>query len=416
MHFRNFMSRVLGLMPGMDAGRIAPRAMDGVKPYLINKAEDGKSASVNLYGEIVESVPTDWWTGEKIDGLFIELDGFLKDLETLSEMDEVSFYINSIGGDVYAGISIFNKIRSLKASTTTIVDGLAASAAAIVAQAGDKRLVSVGSQTMIHTASAGLIGYYNRQELKKVDNTLKSIDKSLAEVLSDRTGRDQDDIMSMLNKTTWMTADEAVSEGFADEVINKSEPVIDRVGNTGIYTINGIPHNFNHCPLPPFSMIGAHLPESNGSTEPVEIENPSNEEVKSMDIKELKATYPDLVNQIEEEAKSTAQADNTEAVQHAVKAERERIKEIDSIAHTISADLVNEAKYGDEPMTAKDLAFKAMQMQQEQGAEYLKNREIEQAASGVNNVTADPVSGSEIDTLEKDIQDGAAMIIAASKK
>ena len=414
MYFTDFMNRIFGNMPNM-AAQAFPKALNGVKPYLINKAEDGKSASVNLYGEIVESVPTDWWTGEKIDGLFIELDGFLKDLETLSEMDEVSFYINSVGGDVYAGISIFNKIRALKANTTTIVDGLAASAAAIVAQAGDRRLVSVGSQTMIHTASAGLIGYYNRQELKKVDNTLKSIDKALAELLSDRTGRAQDDVMSMLTKTTWMTADEAVSEGFADEVINKSEPVVDRVGNTAIYTVNGVPHNFSHCPSFPFKMIGAHLPESNGS-EPVEIDHPSDKEGKSMDIKELKATYPDLVNQIEEEAKSTAQADHTEAVQNAIKAERERIKEIDSIAHTVSAELVNEAKYGDEPMTAKDLAFKAMQMQQEKGAEYLKNREDEQAVSGVDNVTADPVSGSEIDTLEKDIQDGAAMIKAAARK
>jgi len=414
MHFVDFMSRVFGSMPNMTA-QVFPKALNGVKPYLINKAKDGKSASVNLYGEIVESVPTDWWTGEKIDGLFIELDGFLKDLETLSGMEEVSFYINSVGGDVYAGISIFNKIRALKANTTTIVDGLAASAAAIVAQAGDRRLVSVGSQTMIHTASAGLIGYYNRQELKKVDNTLKSIDKSLAELLSDRTGRDQDDVMSMLNKTTWMTADEAVEEGFADEVINKSEPVVDRVGDTAIYTVNGVPHNFSHCPVPPFQMIGAHLPESNG-TEPVDIDHPSSKEVKSMDIKELKATYPDLINQIEEEAKSTAQADHTEAVQNAIKAERERIREIDSIAHTVSAELVNEAKYGDEPMTAKDLAFKAMQMQQEKGAEYLKNRETEQAVSGVDNVTADPVSGSEIDTLEKDIQDGAAMLKAAARK
>ena len=132
--------------------------MKDLKPYVINKAEDGKSAKVNLYGEIVESVPTDWWTGEKLEGLFIELESFLKDIEALSGMDDVSFYINSVGGDVHAGISIFNKIRSLAAHTTTIVDGLAASAASIVAQAGDERKVSIGSQTMIHCASAGLIG------------------------------------------------------------------------------------------------------------------------------------------------------------------------------------------------------------------------------------------------------------------
>ena len=407
-------------MPGLR------NLMPSLKPYVINKAKDGKKASVNLYGEIVESVPTDWWTGEKIDGLFIELDGFLKDLETLSGMDEVSFYINSVGGDVYAGISIFNKIRALKAETTTVVDGLAASAAAIVAQAGDKRQVSVGSQTMIHTASAGLIGYYNRQELKKVDNTLKSIDKSLAELLSDRTGREQDDIMTMLNKTTWMTADEAVSEGFADEVINKSEPVVDRVSDSMTYVINGIPHTFGNMPVPTFKTVGTFAPAqintvSNGSG-PVDIEhNPSSQkEEESMDVKELKAAYPDLVDEIMEEAKATAQTENVEAVKNAVdeavKAERERMKAIDSIAQTVGAELVNEAKYGENPMSASELALKALQNQQAMGTEYLQNRREEQEASNVNDVTATPVSGSEEDTREKDIKDGAALIVSAIKK
>lgn len=405
-------------MPGLR------NIMPDLKPYVINKAKDGKSASVNLYGEIVESVPTSWWTGEKVDGLFIELEGFLKDLENLSGMDEVSFYINSVGGDVYAGISIFNKIRSLKAETTTVVDGLAASAAAIVAQAGDKRQVSVGSQTMIHTASAGLIGYYNRQELKKVDNTLKSIDKSLAELLADRTGREQDEIMAMLTKTTWMTADEAVEEGFADEVINKSEPVVDRVSDSLTYIINGIPHTFGNMPLPAFKTVGTFAPAqtevSNGSG-PVDIDNPSpKKEEKSMDIQELKNAYPDLVTQIQDEAKATAQTDNAEAVKNAVddavKAERQRMKEIDSIAQTVGAELVNEAKYGENPMNASELALKALQNQQAAGAQYIQDRREEQDASHVNDVTATPVSGSEEDTAEKDIKDGAALLVSSMKK
>lgn len=392
-----------------------------LKPYVINKAEDGKSASVNLYGEIVESVPTDWWTGEKIDGLFIELKGFLKDMETLSDMDEVSFYINSVGGDVHAGISIFNKIRSLKGHTTTIVDGLAASAAAIVAQAGDERKVSIGSQTMIHCASAGLIGYYNRENLKEVMNTLKSADYSIAEILADRTDREQDDIIKMMNKTTWMTAEEAVQEGFADEVINKSEPVVNRVGDSMTYIVNGIPFNFRDRTLPTFKTVGKVAENAilSGS-EPVNIDNPSHEKEENyMDINELKAKYPDLVNEIMEEARATAQTEKDDAVKNAVeeavKSERERMKEIDSIAQTIGADLVADAKY-EHPVDAKELAFKAMQSQQAKGAEYLKNRAEELKNSNVNDVTADPVSGSEEDTQMKDIADGAAMLLAGARK
>ena len=399
--------------------------MKDLKPYVINKAEDGKSAKVNLYGEIVESVPIDWWTGEKLEGLFIELESFLKDIEALSGMDDVSFYINSVGGDVHAGISIFNKIRSLAAHTTTIVDGLAASAASIVAQAGDERKVSIGSQTMIHCASAGLIGYYNREDLKGVINTLKASDNSIAELLADRTGRDQSDILNMMNKTTWMTSEEAVKEGFADEVINKSEPVVDRVGDSMMYVVNGIPFNFSQQTLPQFKTVGSFAPAQQilSGSGPVDINNnpsKSHKEEKSMDIKELKAAYPDLIDQITEEARATAQTENAEAVKNAVdeavKAERERMKEIDSIAQTVGAELVNEAKYGNTPMNAKDLAFKAMQDQQAKGTEYLKNRSQEIESSNVNNVTADPVGGSEKDTQVKDIEDGAAMLLAGVRK
>ena len=139
-----------------------------------------------------------------------------------------------------------------------------------------------------------------------------------------------------------------------------------------------------------------------------------------MDVKELKAAYPDLVNEIMEEAKATAQTENVEAVKNAVdeavKAERERMKQIDSIAQTVGAELVNEAKYGENPMSASELALKALQNQQAMGTEYLQNRREEQEASNVNDVIATPVSGSEEDTREKDIKDGAALLVSAIKK
>ena len=395
-----------------------------LKPYVINKAEDGKTAKVNLYGEIVDTIPTDWWTGEKIDGLFIELKSFLEDVEDLSDMDEVFFYINSVGGSVDAGISIFNKIRSMKAETTTVVDGLAASAASIVAQAGDHRQVSLGSQTMVHCASAGLLGYYNKSALDEVSKMLESEDKRIAQILADRTGRTEKDMLKMMKATSWMTADEAVEEGFADEVVGKSEPIVNRIGTTSTYVVNGIPHNLMNLQVPAFKSVGVVATSQQritDGTEPVVIDNPSNhkKEEKSMDINTLKAEYPDLVNQIMDEAKQTAQSENAEAVKNAVNdavlAERKRIQDIDSIAATVSAELVNEAKYGDNPVSASELALKALQNQQAQGASYLAGRNAEQKDAGVNSVTPSPVSGTEEDTQAKDIADGAALLTAAIK-
>ena len=398
--------------------------LPNLKPYVIDMAEDGKTAKVNLYGEIVDDVPTDWWTGEKISGLFIELKSFLNDVEDLSGMDEVFFYINSVGGSVDAGISIFNKIRGMKAETTTIVDGLAASAASIVAQAGAHRQVSIGSQTMVHCASAGICGYYNQAELTEVTKMLESEDKRIAQILADRTGRSEKDMLKMMKATSWMTADEAVEEGFADEVVGKTEPVVDRVTDTKMYVVNGIPHNLSHMSIPTFKAVGEFAPAqmiSDGS-EPVGIDNPSNsqKEEKSMDMNELKAKYPELVNQIADEVRQTAQTESREAVQNAVNeavaAERKRMQDIDSIAKTIGADLVNEAKYGENPMSASELALKALQTQQAQGADFLKSRNEEQKDAEVNTVVPQPVSGTEEDTQAKDIADGAKLLNAALKK
>ena len=139
-----------------------------------------------------------------------------------------------------------------------------------------------------------------------------------------------------------------------------------------------------------------------------------------MDMNELKAKYPELVNQIADEARQTAQTENTEAVQNAVNeaviAERKRMQDIDSIAKTIGADLVNEAKYGENPMSASELALKALQTQQAQGADFLKSRNEEQKDAEVNTVVPQPVSGTEEDTQAKDIRDGAELLNAALKK
>ena len=253
---------------------------------------------------------------------------------------------------------------------------------------------------------------------------LESEDKRIAQILADRTGRTEKEMLKMMKATSWMTADEAVEEGFADEVIGKTEPVVDRVTDTKMYVVNGIPHNLSHMSIPTFKAVGEFAPAQtkvSDGTEPVDIDNPSNslKEEKSMDMNELKAKYPDLVNQIVEEARQTAQTENSEAVQNAVSeavsAERKRMQEIDSIADKISADLVNEAKYGETPMNASDLALKALQNSKEKGEIWLQNRRDEQQAAGVNDVVSKPVSGTEVDTQAQDIADGAALLNAAIK-
>lgn len=94
-------------------------------------------AEINMYGEVVDTRPIDFWTGEPVGGNFIMLDEFLRDLDGLKSKSNITIHINSVGGDLYGGISIYNRLKALPANITTINDGLAASAGSIIFQAGN---------------------------------------------------------------------------------------------------------------------------------------------------------------------------------------------------------------------------------------------------------------------------------------
>lgn len=390
--------------------------------YMIAKSDNGHHVDINLYGEVVQETPIDWWTGEAVDGLYISLNDFLKDLDSLKDADSVTFHINSIGGDVSAGLSIYNRIRALNAETTTIVDGLAASAASVIAQAGDKRLVSLGAQTMIHGASTLMVGYYNDQDLQRIDEGIKTVNKSLADLYAERSGKESAEILEMMEAETWMTPDEAVENGFADEVIGREEPIVDKVeGMKNALVVNGVLHRFGKTPLPSMS-VNSTLAQSQivSGSEPPAIDNSLHSKEGGnlkMTLEEMRESYPELVKQIEDEAVSAActksETDVQASVQDALKAERERIKEIDSIAQMVGdPEMVNKAKY-EEPVNASELAFKAMQAQQAAGNTYVKNRAEEMKET--EDVTATANSGME-DTVAQDAAELSSLIAKLKKE
>ena len=393
----------------------------GNKAYTILMEAGDQKAEVNLYGEVVESIPTDWWTGEPIDGLFISLDQFISDLEKLKNMKQITFRINSVGGDAHAGITIYNRIRELDAETTTIVDGLAASAASIIAQAGDKRIVNIGTQVMIHGASTLMYGYFNEAALRKQARALNTINKSVAGIYAERSGREVDEILAMMKSEKWMTPDEAVEEGFADEVGGRDAPKAEATeGVKDKIIVNGITHRLHNMPMPQMQMAVIHqmqTPESVHIDEEPETQKNS-KGVKEMDLKELKEKHAELCEEFRNEITSEIKAEMAEknqmeineAVAKAVQEDHERMKAIDSIANQVGDPaMVQKAKY-DEPMTAEQLALKAMQMQAEAGNSFMEARKNEVAQSRASEIKPEPVSGSEEDTRAKDIADGAALI------
>lgn len=130
---------------------------------------------------------------------------------------EIRVRVNSPGGDVFEGVAIMNALKRADARVIVEVEGLAASAASIIALAGDEVRVHKGAQVMIHEAWGGIGGDATAHEAFAAE--LRRINGDIADLYAARTGKGRDAMLELMADETWMTADEAVSMGFADSVI-----------------------------------------------------------------------------------------------------------------------------------------------------------------------------------------------------
>jgi ATP-dependent protease ClpP protease subunit len=125
-------------------------------------------------------------------------------------------HINSGGGDVFDGIAILNTIKGHKGPTTTVADGLAASIASAIFQAGKKRVVQPGAMVMIHDAFGSCIG--NAAEMTKMAGTLDQVSDNIAGIYADRAGGSKEQWRAAMREENWYDAEQTVANGLADEI------------------------------------------------------------------------------------------------------------------------------------------------------------------------------------------------------
>lgn len=141
--------------------------------------------------------------------------------QQLARLGDVTVFINSPGGDVFAGAEIYTALKEHKGKITVKVSGIAASAASLIAMAGDEILMSPVAYMMIHDPWTFAMG--NAREMEHQAKVLREIGEGLVTAYQQKTGKSRDEIAELLTAETYMNAQTCVDEGFADGILYESE-------------------------------------------------------------------------------------------------------------------------------------------------------------------------------------------------
>lgn len=368
---------------------VAPAGVQTVKFWNIASTGDD-SGEILLYGDVVARQPVDWWTGEPEPGLYIAPESFLEDLAAVKDKSAITIKINSCGGDLYTGIAIHNAIKGLSGTKTVIIDGIAASAASVIACAGDDVQVYPGSMIMIHGVSGLLMDYYNLSDLKKLQKDFDASERAIAEIYHAKTGIEVDQLRSMMTRETWMVGQEAVDNGFANTLIEDEGPAASLSADKKVLLVAGVRHDVGAFRrIPGVIPVNNHISTASAAGDNQKSANKARLEDRKMSVEELRAQHGDIIAQIEREAAETART-------NAIAEERARLQAIEEIEASVGdAQLIADAKYGEKPMTAEQLALAAMKKQAALGTKHLNDVKQDNDDSGAAGVGAAPNGGEE---------------------
>jgi ATP-dependent Clp protease protease subunit len=166
----------------------------------------GKSeAEIYLYGDVGD----DWFGG-------VTAKQFADDLKAIGKVDLITVRINSPGGDVFQGLTIYRLLVDHPAKIVVHIDGLAASIASVIAMAAEEIHISEAAFLMVHNAWGFAIG--SADEMRTMASLLDKTTASIKDVYIARTGKSAEQIKTWMDAETWFTAQEAVDFGFATDV------------------------------------------------------------------------------------------------------------------------------------------------------------------------------------------------------
>jgi ATP-dependent protease ClpP protease subunit len=208
MSKRDLPSATVATRPGLRT-ELSPAALDRWNPEVSAAATE----EVNTIS-ILDPIGADWF-GEGVTAKRVS-----SALRSIGNKDVV-VTVNSPGGDYFEGLAIYNLLREHPAHVTVKVVGIAASAASVIAMAGDEIQIARAGFMMIHNTWVVAIG--DRHGLREAADWLEPFDETAIDIYASRTGLDPKALGKMLDKETWIGGKEAVDQGFADTLLSNDE-------------------------------------------------------------------------------------------------------------------------------------------------------------------------------------------------
>jgi ATP-dependent Clp endopeptidase proteolytic subunit ClpP len=193
--------------PLRSTRRLSNRAWERPLWYTISNSAAGVPTQVSIYDEI---------------GFYgVSAGQFMADMDAIT--GDIEMHINSPGGDIYDGITIYNRLKQRKGSIAVVVDGLAASAASFIAMAASRGKLEMAprSEMMIHNGFTMAIG--DAADLRKMADLLDRKTADIADIYAERSGKPADYWLGKMQAETWYSAKDAVADGLADKISGQEE-------------------------------------------------------------------------------------------------------------------------------------------------------------------------------------------------
>jgi ATP-dependent Clp protease, protease subunit len=300
-----------------------------------------------------------------------------------NNVKELNVVINSGGGSVFSASEIYTELKKFAGNVKVEIVGVAASAASVIAMAGTHIAMAPTGQLMIHNAMNSAEGDY--RVMNHNSDFLQKVNRSIMNAYISKTGKTVDELKQLMDAETWMTAQEAKEAGFIDEIMFESE--VGAVASMNIPELSGgmLPEEV----INRMRELLANQEKGISVVNSVGVQQNIKEGVnKKMDLQELKNQYPELVEQIRNEAK-----------EEAIAAERKRIQEIENIAVPGAEEIINKAKF-ETDATAGEVAVEILKNDALKKSMMLQN--IKEDAQPINEVEANALPKSkdeEVDAL-----------------